>query len=94
MMRPTFHITPEMMKMVLDYAFSSAVTQSDKDAAKHLRNTLVATHSAYQSVVFDIMEMATRHDRRGLAEIRAWDSTPAASRRLTDSSSAVRLREP
>jgi hypothetical protein len=69
MMHSTFHITTEMMKSVLECAFSSAVTQSDKDAAKHLRSTLVGTHGAYSSVLFDILEMTTGKDRTGLAEM-------------------------
>jgi hypothetical protein len=58
-----------MMKAVLEQAFSSAVTPLDKDAAKHLRNTLIGTHGVYSSVVFDILEMTARKDRTGLAEI-------------------------
>ena len=58
-----------MMKSVLECAFSSSVTQSDKDAAKYLRNTLVGTHGAYSSVLFDILEMTNGKDRTGLAEM-------------------------
>ncbi|MGH9689406.1 MAG: hypothetical protein ACRD5K_20265 [Candidatus Acidiferrales bacterium] len=57
------------MRAVLERAFSSAVTQADKNAAKHLWDTLRATHSVYQSVIFDVLEMTTRQDRRGLAEM-------------------------
>lgn len=68
-MHSTSHITFEMMESVLNRAFSSAVSQADKDAAKHLRQVLVSTRANYQSVIFDIMELAQKHDRRGLAEI-------------------------
>jgi len=53
-MHSTFHITTEMMNSVLKRAFSSAITQPDKDAAKHLRNMLVGTHGTYSSVLFDL----------------------------------------
>jgi len=69
MMHSTFHITTEMMKSVLERTFSSAVTQPDKDAAKHLRNMLVETHGTYSSVLFDILEMTASKDRTGLAEM-------------------------
>lgn len=68
-MHPTSHITPEMMKSVLEKAFSTMVTDADKNAARHLRSTLLATHSEYQSVIFDIMEMTASGDRRALAEM-------------------------
>ena len=68
-MLPTFHITSEMMKSVLEQALQSAVTQSDKDAAKHLRNTLIGTHGTYSSVLFDVLEMTAGNDRTGLAEM-------------------------
>jgi hypothetical protein len=69
MMHSVAHITPEMMKSVLDKAFSSSATQTDKLAAKDLRSTLVGTHGTYASVLFDILEMAASHDRKGLAEM-------------------------
>ena len=69
MMHSTFHITAEMMKSVLEQAFQSAVTQADKDAAKHLRNTLLGTHSAYNSVLFDVLEMTAGKNRTALAEM-------------------------
>jgi len=68
-MHPTDHITIEMMKAVLESAFSSAVTQSDKVAGRHLRNALVETHSSYNSVVFNILEMTAGKDRTALAEM-------------------------
>lgn len=68
-MHPTSHITPDMMKSVLAKAFSTSVTQADRNAARHLRNTLLETHSEYQSVVFDILEMTAGGDRRALAEM-------------------------
>lgn len=68
-MHSTFHITTEMMKSVLERAFSTAVMQSDKDAARHLRNLLLGTHGSYSSVLFDILEMTTGKDRTGLAEM-------------------------
>ena len=68
-MHPTFHITSEMMKSVLEQALQSAVTQSDKDAAKHLRNTLIGTHGKYSSVLFDVLEMTAGKDRTGPAEM-------------------------
>lgn len=57
-----------MMNAVLDRSLSSAVTQADKAAARHLRDMLVATHGNYQSAVFDILQMAHSRDR-ALAEI-------------------------
>lgn len=57
------------MKSVLQSAFSTSVSQSDKSAARHLWDVLRATRTTYQSVIFDVLEMATRHDRRGLAEM-------------------------
>ena len=69
MMHSTSHITTEMMKSVLERAFQSAVTQSDKDTAKHLRNTLVSTHGTYNSVLFDVVEMTAAKDRTALAEM-------------------------
>jgi hypothetical protein len=69
MMHSASHITPEMMKAVLEKAFSSAVTQPDKQAAKHLRDTLVRTHGSYASVLFDILKMAAARDRKALAEM-------------------------
>ena len=69
MMHPTFHITSDMMKPVLERAFSSPVTQPDKDTATHLRDTLVGTHAAYASVLFDILEMTAGRDRKTLAEM-------------------------
>jgi hypothetical protein len=68
-MHSTSHITSEAMKSALENAFSTTLSQSDKAAARHLWDTLRATHSAYQSVIFDVLEMAAGHDRRGLAEI-------------------------
>jgi len=68
-MHPTSHITVEMMKTVLERAFSTDATQSDKETAKNLRNALVGTHGTYQSVIFDIMAIAAPHDRPGLAEM-------------------------
>jgi len=67
-MHPTFHVTPEMMKSVLEQAFQSRVTQPDKDAARHLRNTLVSTHSAYNSLLFDILEMTAGRDKTAVAQ--------------------------
>jgi hypothetical protein len=58
-----------MMKSVLEHAFSSNVTLADKDAAKHLRHMLLGAHSAYNSVVFDILEMTAGRDRTALAEM-------------------------
>ena len=69
MMHSTVHITTEMMKSVLERAFSRAVTQPDKDAAKHLRAMLVGTHSTYSSLLLDILEMTAGTDRKGLAEM-------------------------
>jgi len=57
-----------MMNTVLDRAFSTAVTQADKAAARHLRDMLVATHGNYHSVLFNILELAARGDRTALAE--------------------------
>jgi hypothetical protein len=68
-MHSTSHITPDMMKSVLAKAFSASVTQADKDAARHLRNTLLATHGEYQSVLLDILEMTATGDRRALADM-------------------------
>ena len=68
-MHSTFHITTEMMKSVLERAFSSAVTQPDKDAAKHLRTMLVGTYGAYRSVLFDVLELTAGKDRTELAEM-------------------------
>lgn len=68
-MHSTSHITPEMMKLVLAKAFSTSVTQADKNAARHLRNTLLETHGEYHSVLFDILEMTARGDRRTLADM-------------------------
>jgi hypothetical protein len=68
-MHATSHITPEMMKEVLSNAFSTAVTQADKDAARHLRNTLLATHGEYDSVLFDIMEMTRSGNKTAVAEM-------------------------
>jgi len=68
-MHSTAHITPEMMKTVLSKAFSTSVTQADKDAARHLRNTLLEAHGEYQSVLLDIMELARRGDKRTLADM-------------------------
>jgi len=58
-----------MMKSVLERAFQSSVTQTDKDTAKHLRTTLIGTHGTYTSVVFDILEMTAGKDRPALAEM-------------------------
>jgi len=69
MMHSTFHLTADTMKSLLERTFQDRVTQADKDAARQLRELLVATHSVYQSVLFDIMELAHAHDRAGLAEI-------------------------
>ena len=69
MMHPTSHITQEMMESVLKLAFCDSVTQTDKDSARHLRNLVVSSRSLYQSVLFDILELAQRHDRTGLAEM-------------------------
>jgi hypothetical protein len=69
MMHSTFHITTEMMKSVLERAFQSAVTQTDKDFAKHLRTTLIGTHGTYTSVLFDIVEMTAGKDRPAIAEM-------------------------
>ncbi len=68
-MHSTSHLTAEMMGAVLDQAFSKAVTQADKDSARHLREILVATHANYQSVVFDVLEMTAGADRTALAEM-------------------------
>ena len=68
-MHSTSHITVEMMESILKGAFSAPVTQEDKDAARHLRNLLTGTKAAYRSVIFDVMELAQRHDRNGLAEM-------------------------
>ncbi len=69
MMHSTNHITPGMMKSVLERAFQSAVTQPDKDAAKHLRAMLVATRSAYNSVLFEILQMTAGKDKTTIAEM-------------------------
>ncbi len=69
MMHSTNHITPDIMKSVLERAFQSAVTQADKDAAKHLRSMLVATRSAYDSVLFDILQMTAGRDKTTIAEM-------------------------
>jgi len=69
MMHSTFHITTEMMKSVLERAFQSAVTQTDKDTAKHLRTTLIGTQGTYTSVLFDIVEMTAGKDRPAIAEM-------------------------
>lgn len=58
-----------MMRSVLAKAFSTSVTQADKNAARHLRNTLLETRSEYDSVLFDILELTARVDRTGLAEM-------------------------
>lgn len=68
-MHSTSHITPDMMKSVLSKAFSTSVTQADKDAARHLRNALLETHGEYQSVLLDIVELAARGDKRTLADM-------------------------
>jgi hypothetical protein len=68
-MHPTFHITTDMTKSVLEEAFQTVVTQPDKDAAKHLRNMLLGTHSAYNSVLFEVLEMTAGKDRIALAEM-------------------------
>jgi hypothetical protein len=68
-MHATAHITTEMMKTILDRAFSNAVTQSDKEAAKHLRNALVGTHGSYNSVLFNILDLTAGKDRTALAEM-------------------------
>jgi hypothetical protein len=68
-MHSVAHITPEMMKSVLDQAFSSSVKETDKLAAKELRSTLIGTHGTYASVLFDISEMGAGHDRKRLAEM-------------------------
>jgi len=68
-MHGTFHITPEMMTAVLDRCFSSAVTQTHKGAAKHLRNTLIGTHGLYASVIFDILKMTANRDKNTVAEM-------------------------
>lgn len=57
-----------MMEKVLKIFFSS-VSQADKDAVRHLRQTLVGTHATYQSVVFDIMELTASGDRQAIAEM-------------------------
>jgi len=58
-----------MMRAVLDGAFSDPATQSDKQAARQLRDALVGTRSSYTSVLFDIMKMAGGRDETALAEI-------------------------
>lgn len=58
-----------MMRSVLAKAFPTSVTQADKNAARHLRNTLLETRSEYDSVLFDILELTARVDRTGLAEM-------------------------
>jgi hypothetical protein len=68
-MHDTCHITAHAMKSALESAFSTAVTQADRDSAKHLWDTLRATDSIYQSMIFDVLEMADGHDRRSLAEM-------------------------
>ena len=68
-MHPTNHITPDIMKSVLEGAFQSPVSQADKDAAKHLRNMLVATRATYDSVLFDILEMTAGRDKTTIAEM-------------------------
>ena len=68
-MHSTSHITPEIMKHVLDEAFSSWVTQEDKNSARHLRDALLNTHGTYASVLFDILEIASGRDNKGVAEI-------------------------
>jgi hypothetical protein len=68
-MHSTSHVTTEMMKSVLERAFQSAVSQSDKDTAKHLRKTLVGTDGTYNSVLFDLLEMTAGKDRTALAEM-------------------------
>ncbi len=69
MMNSTSHLTAEMLASIFNRAFSDAVTQADKDAARHLRNLLVASRTVYSSVLFDIMEQTRRHDRTGVAEM-------------------------
>jgi hypothetical protein len=68
-MHSTSHITPEIMKSVLEQAFQVSVTQSDKEAAKSLRNAVVGTHGTYTSVLFDILELTASKDRTGVAEM-------------------------
>jgi len=68
MVHSTLHITTDMMKSVLERTFASEVTQSDKDAARHLRNLLIGTRGVYSSVLFDILEMTAATDNTGLAE--------------------------
>lgn len=68
-MHSTSHITPDMMKSVLAKAFSTSVTQADKNAAHHLRNVLLETHGEYQSVLFDILELTASGDRRTIADM-------------------------
>ena len=58
-----------MMKSVLTKAFSTSVTQADKNAARHLRDTLLETHGEYHSVLFDVLEMTASGDRRTLADM-------------------------
>lgn len=68
-MHSTNHITPDMMKSVLERSFQSTVTQADKDSAKHLRNMLVATRAAYDSLLFDILQMTAGRDKTTIAEM-------------------------
>ena len=68
-MHDTSHITAQAMKSALESAFSSAVTQSNKDSAKHLWDTLRATDTVYQTMIFDVLEMAADRERRELAEM-------------------------
>jgi predicted membrane protein len=58
-----------MMRSVLSKAFSSSVTQADKNAARHLRSALLETRSEYQSVLFDILGLTATGDRTALAEM-------------------------
>jgi hypothetical protein len=69
MMHSTSHITPDMMKAVLEQSFSTSVTQRDKDSAKHLRTALLGTHGTYASVLFDVLEMAGPRDKTAVAEM-------------------------
>jgi hypothetical protein len=68
-MHSTNHITPDMMRSALERAFQSAVTQHDKDSAKHLRSMLLATRNAYDSVLFDILKLTTGADKTTIAEM-------------------------
>lgn len=58
-----------MMKSVLEQAYQTAVTQADKDAARHLRNMLLSTRATFDSVLFEIMQLTAGRNKTAIAEM-------------------------